>query len=224
MDNIIPDPVPGYPAFFDWAGRRWYLNKSSGYYTNNDGYLLHRAVWGAANGPIPEGSEINHVDLDRSNNRITNLQVLSKVEHLKWHAQLKAVYPPLRKPTSPEQAEYSRKGWERRRGNLIDLTCEWCSASFQKPAGSTAKYCSTSHGTLFRRREAGQFGWTVEKRQQASEKRKAQWALKPKEAKHYECQECGTAFVSTAQRAKWCSRSCGSTAEYRRRKERRAAA
>ena len=38
--------------------------------------MAHRLVWEAANGRIPAGMQINHKDLDKTNNRLANLEVV----------------------------------------------------------------------------------------------------------------------------------------------------
>jgi len=43
--------------------------------------LLHRDVWEFYKGPIPKGWDIHHIDLDRENNAIENLECLPKAEH-----------------------------------------------------------------------------------------------------------------------------------------------
>jgi len=45
-------------------------------------YAVHRAVWEAFNGPIPEGMEINHKNLDRCDNRLENLEILTREENI----------------------------------------------------------------------------------------------------------------------------------------------
>ncbi len=45
----------------------------------------HRWVWINHYGAIPEGMDIHHIDEDKSNNEIENLQMLSRSEHLKLH-------------------------------------------------------------------------------------------------------------------------------------------
>lgn len=47
----------------------------------------HRLVWEAANGPIPVGHVIHHINGNKLDNRLENLQCLSLAEHMKVHRQ-----------------------------------------------------------------------------------------------------------------------------------------
>lgn len=47
-------------------------------------FCEHRCVWVWFNGEIPEGMNINHLDFDRSNNRIENLEVVTQQENLQY--------------------------------------------------------------------------------------------------------------------------------------------
>ena len=59
---------------------------------NNRGYwqvqhqkkttVQHRIVWELHFGPIPEGKVIDHIDRDKSNNRIENLRCVSQSENM----------------------------------------------------------------------------------------------------------------------------------------------
>ena len=56
---------------------------------DNDGkiknYLLHRVVWESVTGePIPKGYEINHISEVRTENMITNLELLTHKENLNY--------------------------------------------------------------------------------------------------------------------------------------------
>ena len=42
---------------------------------------IHRIIWQSINGEIPKGYEVNHIDEDKSNNSITNLNLLSPKEN-----------------------------------------------------------------------------------------------------------------------------------------------
>jgi len=44
---------------------------------------VHRVVWEAFNGPIPDRLEINHKDLNRTNNCLDNLEIVTHRENLK---------------------------------------------------------------------------------------------------------------------------------------------
>jgi len=63
---------------------------------NNNGYLsvyvkgrgkvmLHRYIWETQNGAIQEGMEIHHIDGDKENNDITNLQIIERKLHRTQH-------------------------------------------------------------------------------------------------------------------------------------------
>jgi hypothetical protein len=46
------------------------------------GVLVHRAVWQAFNGPIEGRLEVNHKNLDRADNRLENLELLTHRENI----------------------------------------------------------------------------------------------------------------------------------------------
>lgn len=47
-------------------------------------YLVHLLVWEAFNGPIPKGMEVNHINEIRWDNRIDNLNLLTRKENINW--------------------------------------------------------------------------------------------------------------------------------------------
>lgn len=47
----------------------------------NDWRYEHRLVWEAANGPIPDGCHVHHINHDRTDNRLENLELLPGREH-----------------------------------------------------------------------------------------------------------------------------------------------
>jgi hypothetical protein len=54
--------------------------------------MVHRLMWEAANGPIPSGMHINHIDGDKQNNALGNLECLTPQEnyaHAKAHLVLR---------------------------------------------------------------------------------------------------------------------------------------
>ena len=46
--------------------------------------LVHRLVWEAFNGEIPEEYEINHINEDKSDNRLENLNLMTPKENINW--------------------------------------------------------------------------------------------------------------------------------------------
>ena len=78
--------------FIGKAGKNKGHISSSGYYVvscqadgKNYTCLIHRLVWTWNNGAIPDGYVVHHLDGDRTNNRIENLELL----HGNRHAQIK---------------------------------------------------------------------------------------------------------------------------------------
>lgn len=67
------------------------FNNGTGYLqvnlTNNIGvrkkYYVHRLVYETYVGHIPEGFEIDHIDCDKTNNSLDNLQLLTRKENMK---------------------------------------------------------------------------------------------------------------------------------------------
>ena len=59
----------------------------TGYYLNSTlRKRMHRYVWEYYNGEIPKGFQIHHIDHDKSNNDISNLEMISRSKHAKIHA------------------------------------------------------------------------------------------------------------------------------------------
>lgn len=48
--------------------------------------LVHRIVWETHRGPIPEGMEIDHINGDKADNRISNLRVVTHGDNLRYAA------------------------------------------------------------------------------------------------------------------------------------------
>ena len=57
--------------------------RPSGYFalTSNNRMLMHRFVWESVNGSIPKGYDIHHINEDKTDNRIENLECLPKGIH-----------------------------------------------------------------------------------------------------------------------------------------------
>ena len=73
--------------------KKWTVSKTTGYYrltkSRKVNISLHRYVWEKEVGKIPSGYDIHHIDGDKTNNDVKNLECLSKAEHTSKHNQYK---------------------------------------------------------------------------------------------------------------------------------------
>lgn len=73
-------------------GVKFTRDDKTGYYLNSTiRKRLHRFVWEFYNGEIPDDCQVHHIDEDKSNNDISNLALLPRKEHAKFHSQKNAV-------------------------------------------------------------------------------------------------------------------------------------
>jgi hypothetical protein len=70
-----------------FAGVNYYLHPN-GYYISGANKRLHRAIWEAKYGIIPDGYHIHHADGNPANNELLNLVLVSHAVHMKLHADL----------------------------------------------------------------------------------------------------------------------------------------
>lgn len=65
-----------------------FTKKNHGYLarTDSDRELMHRVVWEHCKSKIPKGYDIHHINHDKTDNRIENLELYSKSEHAKLFA------------------------------------------------------------------------------------------------------------------------------------------
>ncbi len=55
---------------------------------NKKAYQAHRLIWVYLNGEIPKGLEIDHIDGDKTNNRIDNLRLATRTQN-RWNRKEK---------------------------------------------------------------------------------------------------------------------------------------
>lgn len=76
--------------FIMYDSKKWTISKTTGYYrlTNSRKVhiSLHRYVYEKEKGMIPKGYDIHHLDCDKSNNQIDNLECLPKAEHTRKYS------------------------------------------------------------------------------------------------------------------------------------------
>jgi hypothetical protein len=127
-----------------WTIKEW--NKENKFYKT---ILAHRWVWENVNGVIPEKMDIHHIDGDKDNNEISNLNIVSRSEHQKKnHAQelkqkenLNKVRPLEWLKSDAGRKAVSEKGkqvWKDR--DFHTIICEHCGES--KEYKRWARFCS----------------------------------------------------------------------------------
>lgn len=142
---------------------------STGYYLNSTiRKRLHRYVWEFYNGEIPKGYHIHHKDHDKSNNDISNLEMLSQAEHESLHGNeldkewLRNNLATNARPKAVEwhKSEQGRefhkwlgkKSWENK--EPITYKCTFCDAEFSTMNRYSPKsnhFCSNVCKAKFRR-------------------------------------------------------------------------
>ena len=149
-------------------GVRFVKDDTTGYYLNSSiRKRLHRYVWEFYNGEIPDGYHIHHTDLDKDNNDISNLELLTAEQHIKLHADLRQGecsesqrqhLSNIRSLASDWHGSVEGKEWHKdqyaKSLGLItekELTCDNCGATF-KSKGSRARFCSNKCKSSFRRK------------------------------------------------------------------------
>src|SRR6478752_112942 len=125
-----------------WRGR-WYHRMPHGHYRHAKGMLLHRAIWIAHNGPIPDGLLVHHVNECPGDNRLGNFALVAPSEHRFEHPQ---EYGVARRQHHAEQITEWWAGYEGR-----EYTCTECSKPFRS-RNMRAKRCGRQCHLAWRRR------------------------------------------------------------------------
>lgn len=67
-----------------WKERKNYLHVDLWKDGKVKRFLVHRLVWIAFNGPIPDGYECNHINEDKTDCRLENLNLMTRKENCNW--------------------------------------------------------------------------------------------------------------------------------------------
>lgn len=62
-----------------------YIDKNGYFRFNDSNKLVHRWVAAKYIGPIPRGYVVHHIDRNKLNNNVDNLEIMSQEEHEKEH-------------------------------------------------------------------------------------------------------------------------------------------
>ncbi len=193
--------------FVLYKGEKFFLQTTGRYFQSGrkaaPERLLHRRIWIDNFGPIPEGTEVHHLDEDWRNSDPENLEVRSITKHRREH-QLKRMADPVfrakalaaLREASPLAAEWhaspeglawhsqnSRQAWAKRQA--VAATCVVCSTTYEAYFGRS-RFCSNS----------------CEQKESRSRHKTATG----------ECLQCGAVFTFNKYKKppqECCSRACG---------------
>jgi uncharacterized CHY-type Zn-finger protein len=128
--------------FNEW---KFYLDKTAGYWISCScpKKRMHVVVWEYFNGPVPKKFHIHHKDGDKSNNDISNLEMIYSSEHSHIHMtpekkeKLRKLADIMRPMTKAWHASKEGHEWHKKHGiktwnerNPIDVICDKCGKKF----------------------------------------------------------------------------------------------
>lgn len=158
-------------ACFD--GLSFRKDKRTGYFLNAKTHKrLHVYVWEHFNGEVPKGFHVHHKDMNKGNNEIDNLEILSAKEHEKLHGSLisegrkewmrKNLADNARPKASEWHGSENGKQWHSEHAQAIwqsasvrKYICQYCGAEFETRnvyGENQAKFCSNKCRAANRRK------------------------------------------------------------------------
>lgn len=189
------------PKYKYFNGVKFTRDDETGYYLNSTlRKRMHRYVWEYYHGKIPKFFQIHHIDGDRSNNDISNLEMIRVGEHQRLHGEkLSETERQMRRDNMAENARPAAIAWHKSEAGRewhrihgietmktreqVEKTCEYCGKAY-KTIQKASRFCSNKCRAANRR------------------KTEADAVIKT-------CEICGKEFVTNKYSGTFtCSRAC----------------
>jgi len=152
MDVI---PFRRYPESNKLELRNYFMSsacKRTGYKTKR----LHRYVWEKHNGEIPKGMHVHHIDGDTTNNEISNLEIVTSMEHSKKHyaenlpkwrrnmdiARIAAIEWHKSEAGREFHKRLGKLSWTNKQWH--PATCQQCGKGYTTPYPERSKFCGNN--------------------------------------------------------------------------------
>ena len=114
-------------------GQKFFFNGRD-YFRNARGQLLHRVMWEHFNGPIPKGHIVHHINEDKTDNRVENLVLMERAEHMRHHGLRGFAV------ASPEwRIQHAKDVWGKRQP--VQRTCGLCGGIYETRS-TYSSWCS----------------------------------------------------------------------------------
>jgi len=187
--------------YIHYDGLKFTRDDKTGYYLNSTiRKRLHRYVWEKHNGEIPKGHHIHHMDGNKNNNDISNLQLLRAEEHAFHHGKEPINIQKMKEKVQPigikkavdwhrseEGYKWHKEHYEQMKDKFHvskEFTCEYCGTLFQSIDTKQNRFCSNKCKSAWRRAS----GIDDEVRK---------------------CEHCGNEFKANKySKTRFCSKSC----------------
>ena len=144
---MIPEVISKTKQKF--IGITYYL---CGSYLQRDGIRLHRVVYAHHNGEIPSGMDVHHIDEDKTNNAISNLELISHDSHTYHHhighrrgMPENATEKARIWHSSDEGLKWHKMQYQRTKEFInatLTLSCSACHKTFTSTNRGNNKFCS----------------------------------------------------------------------------------
>lgn len=160
--------------FIEFDGLRFYPDKRGYWLARKKDWSkpkrLHVYVWEYYNGPIPGGYHVHHKDHNPDNNEIENLELISKHDHLKYHADQqdkdwarnnlleKAIPAAKAWHSSPEgiawHSKHGKEITEKTMAETVEKVCQHCGKPYLIPRvlSGNSRFCSNNCKSAWRRK------------------------------------------------------------------------